>query len=153
MWSCVCFKRLKWSEFVNPVELLRRTLCLTGVLIACYLVYTLRISPSEAVQYVRIKRPRSIQTRAQISLVFEFARLLGTQLAQYPDVSLRHGAHFTLQLHLHRQALLLHGQEARTLRHIPKVKASAARLVQILSTFKKQSTNPFSTDMSFHISC
>ncbi|XP_046889483.1 protein tyrosine phosphatase domain-containing protein 1 [Hypomesus transpacificus] len=93
----------------------------TGVLIACYLVYTLRISPSEAVQYVRIKRPRSIQTRAQISLVFEFARLLGTQLAQYPDVSLRHGAHFTLQLHLHRQALLLHGQEARTLRHIPKV--------------------------------
>ncbi|XP_067090280.1 protein tyrosine phosphatase domain-containing protein 1 [Osmerus mordax] len=93
----------------------------TGVLIACYLVYTLRISPSEAVQYVRIKRPRSIQTRAQISLVFEFARLLATQLAQYPDLSLRHGAHFTLQLHLHRQALLLHGQEARTLRHLPKV--------------------------------
>ncbi|XP_038856312.1 protein tyrosine phosphatase domain-containing protein 1 [Salvelinus namaycush] len=93
----------------------------TGVLIACYLVYTLRVSPSEAVHYVRIKRPCSIQTRDQISLVFDFARLLGPQLAQYPDFSLRHGAQFTLLQYLHRQALLLHGQEARTLRHTPKV--------------------------------
>uniref|UniRef100_UPI0037E947E7 protein tyrosine phosphatase domain-containing protein 1 n=1 Tax=Semicossyphus pulcher TaxID=241346 RepID=UPI0037E947E7 len=93
----------------------------TGVLIACYLIYTLRISPSEAVHYVRIKRPRSIQTRAQISQVFDFARLIGTQLVQYPDLSLRHGAPFTLQHYLNRQALLLHGQEARVLRHTPKV--------------------------------
>ncbi|CAL8263082.1 unnamed protein product [Merluccius merluccius] len=93
----------------------------TGVLIACYLVYTLRISPSEAVHYVRIKRPRSIQTRAQIQHVFDFARLLGTQLAQYPDLSFRHGGPFTLQHYLNRQALLLHGPEARALRHTPKV--------------------------------
>lgn len=93
----------------------------TGVLIACYLIYTLRISPSEAVHFVRIKRPRSIQTRAQISQVFDFARLLGTQLVQYPDLSLRHGAPFTLQHYLNRQALLLHGQEARNLRQTPKV--------------------------------
>ncbi|MEQ2168080.1 hypothetical protein GOODEAATRI_010799 [Goodea atripinnis] len=92
-----------------------------SVLIACYLIYTLRISPSEAVHYVRIKRPRSIQTRSQINQVFDFARLLGTQLAQYPDLSLRHGAPFTLQHYLNRQALLLHGQEARRLRHTPKV--------------------------------
>lgn len=94
----------------------------SGVLIACYLIYTLRISPSEAVHYVRIKRPRSIQTRAQISQVFDFARLLGTQLVQYPDLSLRHGAPFTLQHYINRQALLLHGQEGRTLRHTPKVR-------------------------------
>ncbi|XP_031149274.1 protein tyrosine phosphatase domain-containing protein 1 [Sander lucioperca] len=93
----------------------------TGVLIACYLIYTLRISPSEAVHYVRIKRPRSIQTRAQLSQVFDFARLLGTQLVQYPDLSLRHGDPFTLQHYLNRQAILLHGQEARTLRQTPKV--------------------------------
>ncbi|XP_030587322.1 protein tyrosine phosphatase domain-containing protein 1 isoform X2 [Archocentrus centrarchus] len=93
----------------------------TGVLIACYLIYTLRISPSEAVHFVRIKRPRSIQTRAQISQVFDFARLLGTQLVQYPDLNLRHGAPFTLQHYLNRQALLLHGQEARNLRQTPKV--------------------------------
>ncbi|XP_077938020.1 protein tyrosine phosphatase domain-containing protein 1-like [Gasterosteus aculeatus] len=93
----------------------------TGVLIACYLIYTLRISPSEAVHYVRIKRPRSIQTRAQLSQVSDFARLLGTQLVQYPDLSMRHGAPFTLQHYLNRQAIMLHGQEARTLRHTPKV--------------------------------
>ncbi|KAF1386613.1 hypothetical protein PFLUV_G00096680 [Perca fluviatilis] len=93
----------------------------TGVLIACYLIYTLRISPSEAVHYVRIKRPRSIQTRAQLSQVFDFARLLGTQRVQYPDLSLRHGDPFTLQHYLNRQAILLHGQEARTLRQTPKV--------------------------------
>ncbi|XP_037538767.1 protein tyrosine phosphatase domain-containing protein 1 [Nematolebias whitei] len=93
----------------------------TGVLIACYLIYSLRISPSEAVHYVRIKRPRSIQTRAQINQVFDFARMLGTQLVQYPDLNLRHGAPFTLQHYLNRQALLLHGQEARKLRHTPKV--------------------------------
>ncbi|XP_072769818.1 protein tyrosine phosphatase domain-containing protein 1-like isoform X4 [Nerophis lumbriciformis] len=92
-----------------------------SVLIACYLVYTLRISPSEAVHYVRIKRPRSIQTRAQISQVFDFARLLGTQLLQYPDLGLRHGAPVTLQHYLNRQALLLHGQEARKLKYTPKV--------------------------------
>ncbi|XP_056138481.1 protein tyrosine phosphatase domain-containing protein 1 [Lampris incognitus] len=93
----------------------------TGVLIACYLIYTLRIGPSEAVHYVRIKRPCSIQTRAQISQVFDFARLLSTQFTQYPDLGLRHGAPFTLQHHLSRQALLLHGQEARTLKHTPKI--------------------------------
>lgn len=94
----------------------------SGVLIACYLVYTLRLSPSEAVHYVRIKRPRSIQTRAQINQVFSFARLLGTQLVQYPDLGLRHGAPFTLQHYLNRQALLLHGREGRALRHTPKVR-------------------------------
>ncbi|KAK7891469.1 hypothetical protein WMY93_023432 [Mugilogobius chulae] len=93
----------------------------TGVLIACYLIYTLRISPSEAVHFVRVKRPRSIQTRAQIGQVFDFARLLGTQLVQYPDLSLRHGTPFTLQHYLNRQAMLLHGQEARMLRYTPKV--------------------------------
>ncbi|KAG9329184.1 hypothetical protein JZ751_007343 [Albula glossodonta] len=93
----------------------------TGVLIACYLIYTLRVSPSEAIHYVRIKRPRSIQTRAQIDLVFDFARLLAPQLIQYPTVSRRHGFPFSLQQYLQRQNLLLHGAEARALRDLPKV--------------------------------
>lgn len=93
----------------------------TGVLIACYLVYTCRISASEAVHYVRIKRPRSIQTRSQINLVFDFARLLGSQLAQFPSLNTRHCATFSLRQYLLRQALLLHGDEARTLKHTPKI--------------------------------
>uniref|UniRef100_A0A9J8CR60 Protein tyrosine phosphatase domain-containing protein 1 n=1 Tax=Cyprinus carpio carpio TaxID=630221 RepID=A0A9J8CR60_CYPCA len=93
----------------------------TGVLIACYLVYTCRISASEAVHYVRIKRPRSIQTGSQINLVFDFARLVGPQLAQYPCLNMRHGSSFSLRQYLLRQALLLHGDEARTLKHTPKI--------------------------------
>ena len=95
--------------------------CISGVLIACYLVYTLHISASEAVHYVRIKRPRSIQTRAQISLVFDFARMLGSQLLQYPCLTLRHGNPFSLWQYLQRQALLLHGSQARILKHTPKI--------------------------------
>ncbi|KAI4879990.1 hypothetical protein NFI96_029170 [Prochilodus magdalenae] len=94
---------------------------LAGVLIACYLIYTLRITASEAIHYVRIKRPRSIQTHAQINLVFDFARLLGSQLAQYPCLSMRHGAAFSMRQYLQRQALLLHGEEARSLAHTPKI--------------------------------
>ncbi|XP_043120829.1 protein tyrosine phosphatase domain-containing protein 1 [Puntigrus tetrazona] len=93
----------------------------TGVLIACYLVYTCRISASEAVHYVRIRRPRSIQTRSQINLVFDFARLLGSQLAQYPCLNMRHGSSFTLRQYLLRQGILLHGDEARILKHTPKI--------------------------------
>ncbi|KTG37058.1 hypothetical protein cypCar_00042367, partial [Cyprinus carpio] len=92
-----------------------------SVLIACYLVYTCRISASEAVHYVRIRRPCSIQTRSQISLVFDFARLVGSQLAQYPCLNMRHGSSFSLRQYLLRQALLLHGDEARTLKHTPKI--------------------------------
>ncbi|XP_034161330.1 protein tyrosine phosphatase domain-containing protein 1 [Pangasianodon hypophthalmus] len=93
----------------------------TGVLIACYLIYTLRISASEAVHYVRIKRPCSIQTRAQINLVFDFARLLSSQLAQYPMLNMRHGATFSMKQYLQRQAVLLHGEEAHFLAHTPKI--------------------------------
>uniref|UniRef100_A0A671KD56 Protein tyrosine phosphatase domain-containing protein 1 n=1 Tax=Sinocyclocheilus anshuiensis TaxID=1608454 RepID=A0A671KD56_9TELE len=93
----------------------------TGVLIACYLVYTCRISASEAVHYVRIKRPRSIQTRSQINLVFDFARLVGSQLAQYQCLNMRHGSSFSLWQYLLRQVLLLHEDEARTLKHTPKI--------------------------------
>ncbi|MBN3296805.1 PTPC1 protein, partial [Amia calva] len=92
----------------------------TGVLIACYLVYLTRVSPSEAIHYVRIKRPYSIQTRAQINLVFDFARFLTPQLILYTDVSSGH-SRFTLQQYLHRQKNLLHGYEARNLKYIPKI--------------------------------
>lgn len=93
----------------------------SGVLIACYLIYTLRISASEAVHYVRMKRPCSIQTHAQINLVFDFARIMGSQLAQYPMLNMRHGAPFTIRQYLQRQAVLLHGEEARCLAHTPKI--------------------------------
>ncbi|XP_078090753.1 protein tyrosine phosphatase domain-containing protein 1 [Mustelus asterias] len=92
----------------------------TGVLIACYLVYATRVSPSEAVHFVRIKRPCSIQTRTQINLVFDFAQFVDSHRTIFTDVS-SHAHPVTLQQHLHRQRHLLHGYEARNLKHVPKI--------------------------------
>ncbi|XP_055509250.1 protein tyrosine phosphatase domain-containing protein 1 [Leucoraja erinacea] len=108
----------------------------TGVLIACYLIYATRVSPSEAVQFVRIKRPFSIQTRTQIDLVFDFAQFLDSQRTIITNVSL-HAQPITLQQHLYRQQHLLHGYEARRLKHVPKmVDYACKRLLQI--AFDKQ---------------
>nr|CAD7607999.1 unnamed protein product [Timema genevievae] len=38
----------------------------TGVLIACYLIYSLRVHANDAIRFVRLKRPNSVQTRGQI---------------------------------------------------------------------------------------
>ncbi|XP_067915761.1 protein tyrosine phosphatase domain-containing protein 1 [Heterodontus francisci] len=102
----------------------------TGVLIACYLVYATRISPCEAVHFVRIKRPCSIQTRTQINLVFDFAQFVDSHRTVFTNVSLP--AHpVTLQQYLHRQRHLLHGYEARHLKHLPKmVDFACKRLLQ-----------------------
>ncbi|GLH11666.1 Protein tyrosine phosphatase domain-containing protein 1-like Protein, partial [Gryllus bimaculatus] len=35
----------------------------TGVLIACYLVYSLRVRANDAIRFVRLKRPNAVQTR------------------------------------------------------------------------------------------
>nr|CAD7196774.1 unnamed protein product [Timema douglasi] len=48
----------------------------TGVLIACYLVYSLRVHANDAIRFVRLKRPNSVQTRGQILCVQEFERYI-----------------------------------------------------------------------------
>ena len=45
----------------------------TGVLIASYLVYALRVKANDAIRYVRLKRPGAIQTRGQIECVQAYA--------------------------------------------------------------------------------
>uniref|UniRef100_A0A673XIY6 Tyrosine specific protein phosphatases domain-containing protein n=1 Tax=Salmo trutta TaxID=8032 RepID=A0A673XIY6_SALTR len=79
----------------------------TGVgilrLIACHQIYTLRVSSSEMVHYVHIKRPRRSARCLTLSVCWALS---------WPS---------TLTSYLHHQVLLFHGQEARTLRHTPKV--------------------------------
>ncbi|XP_067861352.1 protein tyrosine phosphatase domain-containing protein 1 [Heptranchias perlo] len=105
----------------------------TGVLIACYLVYATRISPSEAVHFVRIKRPSSIQTRTQINVVFDFAQLVDSNRTVFTGMGPR-AQPVTLRQHLHRQRHLLHGYEARQLKHVPKmVDFACKRLLQAAS--------------------
>ncbi|KAG1650963.1 Protein tyrosine phosphatase domain-containing protein 1 [Nymphon striatum] len=62
----------------------------TGVLIACYLIYSLRCKPNDAIIYVRSKR----------------------------DVFIKD---FSIHQYLKRQKHILHGYEARHLKHIPKI--------------------------------
>ncbi|CAB4011821.1 tyrosine phosphatase domain-containing 1-like [Paramuricea clavata] len=93
----------------------------TGVLIACYLIYSSRITPEEAIHIVRIKRPRSVQTRGQISCVQEFAKFLKPVWVIFPLCDSFEVKPFTLQKYLVRQKHVLHGYEARELKFIPKI--------------------------------
>ena len=97
----------------------------TGVLIACYLVYYLRVSSNHAIRYVRLKRPNAVQTRRQISCVKEFETYFLPQCIVYslkpPGERDKKLGRFTLELSLKRQKFLVHGFEARILKHIPKL--------------------------------
>ncbi|MBN3289080.1 PTPC1 protein, partial [Polypterus senegalus] len=103
----------------------------TGVLIACYLVYAAHVNASEAIHFVRLKRPSSIQTQAQINLVYDFAQFLVSHFVMYASVD-NSTYRFTLQQYLIRQKHLLHGDEARKLKNIPKlVHVICKRLIMI----------------------
>ncbi|KAM9444249.1 protein tyrosine phosphatase domain-containing protein 1 isoform 1-T2 [Clarias gariepinus] len=92
----------------------------TGVLLACYLVFTSRMSADQAILFVRAKRPSSIQTRGQLLCVREFARFVAPLHCVFSRVEPR--AHdITLSQYLARQRHLLHGYEARHMKYVPKI--------------------------------
>ncbi|XP_047505955.1 protein tyrosine phosphatase domain-containing protein 1-like, partial [Pieris napi] len=99
----------------------------TGVLIACYLVYSLRIRANDAIRLVRKKRPKSIQTSGQILCVQQFEHYILPQtvvfsskeplmLSKDPKT-----CEFTLRQYLYRQRATLHGLDERVFRELPKI--------------------------------
>ncbi|XP_055077596.1 protein tyrosine phosphatase domain-containing protein 1 isoform X1 [Periophthalmus magnuspinnatus] len=92
----------------------------TGVLVACYLVFTSRMSADQAILFVRAKRPNSIQTRGQLLCVREFAQFL-IPLRSVFSCTEPKTTSVTLSQYLTRQRHLLHGYEARQLKHVPKI--------------------------------
>ncbi|KAL5013926.1 hypothetical protein ScPMuIL_008196 [Solemya velum] len=92
----------------------------TGVIIACYLVYTNRMSAEQAVHYTRSQRPGSIQTRGQIRCVREFELYLHPFWIVFATRAVD-SHEFSLQQYLNRQRHLLHGYEGRKLKHLPKI--------------------------------
>ncbi|KAM4676080.1 protein tyrosine phosphatase domain-containing protein 1-like [Discoglossus pictus] len=103
----------------------------TGVLIACYLIFSCRVRASDAVRFVRLRRPGSIQTGSQVSLVCDFAMFLASQWPIFPCAPPGYPK-FTLRQYLSCQRHLLHGQEARSLRYLPKpVVVTCRRLAQL----------------------
>ena len=59
-------------DFINLNYYLYLRFNFSGVLIAAYLVYYLRVRSNDALRYVRLKRPGAVQTRRQIECVKEF---------------------------------------------------------------------------------
>ncbi|XP_038668660.1 protein tyrosine phosphatase domain-containing protein 1-like isoform X1 [Scyliorhinus canicula] len=92
----------------------------TGVLIACYLVFATRMSADQAILFVRAKRPNAIQTRGQLLCVREFSQFLIPFRNVFSCCDPRAHA-VTVSQYLIRQRHLLHGYEARQLRHVPKI--------------------------------
>ncbi|CAM4732008.1 unnamed protein product [Leuciscus chuanchicus] len=100
----------------------------TGVLIACFLVFTSRMSADQAILFVRAKRPNSIQTRGQLLCVREFAQFLVPLRSVFSCAEPK--AHtVTLSQYLTRQRHLLHGYEARHMKNMPKIIHLVCRLL------------------------
>ncbi|XP_078517743.1 protein tyrosine phosphatase domain-containing protein 1 isoform X1 [Lissotriton helveticus] len=92
----------------------------TGVLIACYLIFATRMTADQAILFVRAKRPNAIQTRLQLLCVREFSQFLNPLRNVFSCCEPK--AHsVTLTQYLIRQRHLLHGYEARYLKHVPKL--------------------------------
>ncbi|TGZ53649.1 Protein tyrosine phosphatase domain-containing protein 1 [Temnothorax longispinosus] len=94
----------------------------TGVLIACYLIYSLRVRANDAIRFVRMKRPSAIQTRGQIICIQEFEHVVLPQMIVFPLYSTTGDRKpYSLQSYLKKQYNMLHGYEQRTFKHIPKI--------------------------------
>uniref|UniRef100_A0A3Q4HZZ5 Protein tyrosine phosphatase domain-containing protein 1 n=1 Tax=Neolamprologus brichardi TaxID=32507 RepID=A0A3Q4HZZ5_NEOBR len=100
----------------------------TGVLLACYLVFTTRMNADQAILFVRAKRPNSIQTRGQLLCVREFAQFLVPLRSVFSCAEPKAGA-VTLSQYLTRQRHLLHGYEARQMKNVPKIVQLVCRLL------------------------
>lgn len=99
-----------------------------GVLLACYLVFTCRMSADQAILFVRAKRPNSIQTRGQLLCVREFAQFL-VPLRNVFFCAEPKASAVTLSKYLTRQRHLLHGYEARQMKNVPKIVQLVCRLL------------------------
>ncbi|CAJ1051863.1 protein tyrosine phosphatase domain-containing protein 1 [Xyrichtys novacula] len=100
----------------------------TGVLLACYLVFTSRMNADQAILFVRAKRPNSIQTRGQLLCVREFAQFLVPLRSVFSCAEPKASA-VTLSQYLTRQSHLLHGYEARQMKFVPKIVQLVCRLL------------------------
>ncbi|XP_073962574.1 uncharacterized protein isoform X1 [Choristoneura fumiferana] len=99
----------------------------TGVLIACYLVYALRVRANDAIRLVRRRRPRSVQTSGQILCVQQFEHYLLPQTVVFSSKDTlqltkdKKTAEFTIRQYLYRQRATLHGLDERAFKELPKI--------------------------------
>ncbi|KAG5496123.1 hypothetical protein JKF63_02424 [Porcisia hertigi] len=89
----------------------------TGLMIACYYVYSQHMPSSEAIALVRKARPGAIQTRRQAQFIGDFEKHLW-RLSQAFRVEIS-DALIDLNLFIQRQRLVLHGEKADLYRSVP----------------------------------
>ncbi|XP_052449466.1 protein tyrosine phosphatase domain-containing protein 1 [Carassius gibelio] len=100
----------------------------TGVLLACFFLFTTQMTADQAILLVRSKRPNSIQTRGQLHCVRQFAQFLVPLRNVFANAEPR-APPVTLSQYLIRQKHILHGYEARKLRYVPKLVPLICRLL------------------------
>ncbi|CAL8076560.1 unnamed protein product [Calicophoron daubneyi] len=108
----------------------------TGVIIACYLIFNNRMSASEAINYVRHKRPGSVQTEIQVCTVMDFEKFI----SPYRMVFCTSELTFSLETFLLHQRALLHGRECKILKNIPKILFVCFRKLFLLTKEEKSTT-------------
>ena len=90
----------------------------TGVLIACYLVYSRRWDGSRAITLVRAKRPGALQTVKQVELVMEYKSYMD---CLWKVFSVAEEDRFTLDECILNQSQLLHGNDWKENKYVPRV--------------------------------
>ncbi|GET91395.1 phosphatase, putative [Leishmania tarentolae] len=89
----------------------------TGLMIACYYVYSQHIPSNEAIELVRKMRPGAIQTTRQAQFIADFEKHLW-RLSQAFRVEIS-DALIDLSLFIQRQRLVLHGEQADLYKSVP----------------------------------
>ncbi|KAG5470873.1 hypothetical protein CUR178_02179 [Leishmania enriettii] len=89
----------------------------TGLMIACYYVYSQHIPSHEAIALVRKCRPGAIQTKRQAQFIADFEKHLW-RLSQAFRVEIS-DALIDLNLFIQRQRLVLHGEQAELYKSVP----------------------------------
>ena len=133
------------------------------MLIACALVYIYKFSGNEAISYVRMRRPGSIQTRRQVQFVRDFAaylepahyifhpRAIAAPSREAQDALSRNdgllASGLPLDHYIRRQRILLLTWEQSPLEKLPRVLWACARAL----TFAPKRLSP--TALSSYLQC
>eukprot|EP00743_Colponemidia_sp_Colp-15_P008999 GILK01009820.1.p1 GENE.GILK01009820.1~~GILK01009820.1.p1 ORF type:complete len:635 (-),score=87.68 GILK01009820.1:167-2071(-) len=102
----------------------------TGVTIACWLIYSSSMTAKEAILEVRKHRHKCVQTKTQQLFVLQFYEYVHRLKIIFPSSPL---ARFSLRQFLDRQRQLLHGNEARTRRYVPKLVQTVCQRLEMFA--------------------
>ena len=119
----------------------------TAVLIGAYLIYSgIAKTDKEAIQLTRKGRPKCFSKSSNQSYMTQFIEGLAHHRYLFPDYInfISNGGPLTLKQIMKKQALLLHGEERRFIKFIPKVIYEALERLKDL----QNNTNKFSEPLN-----